>query len=142
VGVVLLAAALTAAGCGSGGHYLNGARPADPVNLTVYIDDRRVSVSPRTVGAGLVMFIITNQAHTSEGLTIAPAADTRAVLATTGPINPQGTAVVSVNFGASGHYLVTAAGSGGGEGGPARIAPAWLQIGRERVSPGNALSQP
>ena len=67
VSVVRLAVAPVAApvcvsGCGSSGSFANKPRPATPVNLTVYINNARVSVSPGSVGAGQVVFIVANHA--------------------------------------------------------------------------------
>jgi hypothetical protein len=104
---VLAVGAVAATACGSSKTYANKPRPPDPVNLTVYISNSRVSVSPTTVGAGPVVFIVTNQADKAESLTIQAAGSGNQSLAHTGPINPQGTAQVSVNFGSSGDYSVS-----------------------------------
>ena len=64
------ATALAAAACGSTSSGAVTPRPPAPVNLTVYIDNSRVSVSPTSVGAGPVTFIITNQASQAESLAI------------------------------------------------------------------------
>ena len=80
---------LTACG-GSSGSFQNKPRPPVPVNLTVYINSARVSVSPSSVGAGPVVFIVTNAAQQTESLLI-QSADGSHTLANTGPINPQTT---------------------------------------------------
>ncbi len=59
---MLACAALAVSACGSSATGATTPRPPAPVNLTVYIDNSRVSVSPSSVGAGPVEFIITNQA--------------------------------------------------------------------------------
>ncbi len=88
--------ALVVSACGSaGGQSPSAARPANPVNLTVYVNDSRVSVSPAHVGAGPITFIVTNQASHAEALAISMGGST---LASTAPINPQGTTQVSVDF--------------------------------------------
>ena len=98
-------------------------RPAAPVNLTVFIDNSRVSVSPSTVGAGPVEFIITNQATQTESLAILPAgASAGQPLANTGPINPQATAQVTVNFSHPGRYSLATGGGGAGAGSAIRAA--------------------
>src|SRR5579884_997661 len=98
-GTLMLMAAVTGGCGGGGGHYANRPRPPSPVNMTVYIDDQRVSVSPTSVGAGPVVFIVTNQASKSESLTVVPAGQPGAQpLADTGPISPQATAEVTVDF--------------------------------------------
>src|SRR3981081_90925 len=92
---ILATGALLATACGGGSHFANKPRPAVPVNLTVYVNNARVSVSPSSVGAGPVVFIITNQAHQAESLTIISGGSP---VATTGPINPEATLQVTVNL--------------------------------------------
>ena len=41
--------AAAASSCGGGSTFANKPRPATPVNLTVYINNARVSVSPSSV---------------------------------------------------------------------------------------------
>src|ERR1700759_5831538 len=134
--------ALVVSACGSaGGQSPSAARPANPVNLTVYVNDSRVSVSPTRVGAGPLTFIVTNQASHAESLPISRGGST---LASTAPINPQGTTQVSVNFRAGRSTIAT---------GPrgendaqlskqSSIRPASIHIGRERESSGGDLLQP
>lgn len=136
------ALALALAGCGGGGGtFANRPRPAIPVNLTVYVNDHRVSVSPASVGAGPVQFIITNQATRNEAITVQSSGG---ALANTGPINPGATAQVTVDF-RSGDYLIATARPGATDAqliGAASIHPAMLHIGPARPSAGNALLQP
>jgi hypothetical protein len=132
------------AGCGSGGKFANKPRPATPVNLTVYVNNSRVSVSPSSTGAGPVVFIVTNQADKAESVTIHPAGDSTNALASTGPINPQSTAQVTVDFSNPGMYTVT---TGQGSGTDASlqdspIHPASIHIGKPRPSSNNELLQP
>jgi hypothetical protein len=137
IGVVaLLMVAL--AGCGSTAHFADKARPPTPVNLTVYIDNARVSVSPSSVGAGPVMFIITNQASRAVQLTVRRATGGTA-LASTAPINPQATSSVSVDFG-PGDYMVTT--SAPNTLGPSPISPASLHIGHARANGNSTLLEP
>jgi hypothetical protein len=140
VGVSVLALA----GCGSiGGKAAIEARPATPVNLTVYVNDSRVSVSPVSVGAGPVVFIVTNQASSAEALSISRAGQNQP-LASTAPINPQGTTQVSVNF-RPGLYTVGTASRGGTDASLSilpQIRPALVHIGRPRPSSSNQLLQP
>jgi hypothetical protein len=135
---ILAAGALAVSGCG--GATSSGAttpRPAAPVNLTVFIDDSAVSVSPSSVGAGPVTFIITNQASQAESLAIQPA--NGQALANTGPINPQATAQVTVNFSAQGNYsLSTADGDGGGS----SVQAATIHVGSPRPSSDDQVLQP
>ena len=92
----IVGACAVVAGCGSaGGTAPTQPRPPSPVNLTVYVNDSKVSVSPSKVGAGPVVFIVTNQASKSEQLAISRAGHTSQI-ASTAPINPQGTTQVAV----------------------------------------------
>jgi hypothetical protein len=136
----VLAAGLTACGSG-GGHFANTPRPPSPVNLTVYINDQKVSISPTAVGAGPVVFIVTNQASRAESLAISRGGST---LASTAPINPQGTTQVSVDF-KPGIYTVATGPRGDNDAQLSKqssIRPASIHIGRERASSGGGLLQP
>jgi hypothetical protein len=143
---MLAAGAVAASGCGSTKTYANSPSPASPVNLTVYINNSRVSVSPATVGAGPVVFIVTNQSSHAESLTI-QSAGSGGALAHTGPINPQGTAQVSVNFTSPGSYTVSTD-SGAttdasvAEPASSTIRPATVQVGSKRSSSSSNLLQP
>jgi hypothetical protein len=136
---------LAVAGCGGGTQFANKPRPAAPVNLSVYVNDTRVSVSPDSVGAGQIMFFVTNQASTTESLTIGSAANPTQSLASTGPINPQATAQVTVDLQEPGEYTL-AAGRGGrteaARAGAGSIQPGRLHIGSPRPSASNALLLP
>ena len=141
-----VAVALVAvSGCGGGGHFANEPRPAAPVNLTVYINNARVSLSPASVGAGEVVFIVTNQADKAESLTIHPAGNSSQSLASTGPINPQATGQVAVDISEPGEYKVATASVGGTDAALASqrsITPASLRVGAPRPSSSNQLLQP
>jgi hypothetical protein len=133
-------------GCGSGGkQFANKPRPSAPVNLTVFINDARVSVSPDSVGAGQVIFIVTNQGSKTESMTIHPAGDPSRALASTGPINPQATAQVKVDLHGPSNYTITAGKSARTEAAaasPTSIQPGRLHVGQPRPSSSNALLQP
>jgi hypothetical protein len=138
-----VAVGLLIAGCGSGAHFANKSRPPTPVDLTVYINDERVSVSPNSVGAGPVVFTITNQASRAETLSFQPSGG-GSTLASSAPINPQTTTQVTVNFN-PGTYTVTTANTGGTEAeqaSPASIHPAVLHIGAPRQNSNGVLLQP
>ena len=141
IGEVALSALVLAA-CGSaGGQAASQERPADPVNLTVYVNDSRVSVSPTRVGAGPITFIVTNQATRAESLAITKGGST---LATTAPINPQGTTQVSVDF-KPGRYTIATGPGGRNDAQLSRqssIRPASLHIGHERGGSNNSVLQP
>ena len=143
---ILLASALAISACGGGTTFANRPRPPTPVNLTVYINDSRVSVSPSAVGAGPVVFIVTNAASDTETLTVhAPGGGS---LANTGPINPQATAQVIVDFRDPGDYTVstgrprTTEAAQAAQAAPSSIQSATIHIGKSRPSASNALLQP
>lgn len=137
---MLAVSALAVSACGASSQGATTPRPPAPVNLTVYINDSRVSLSPSSVGAGPVAFIITNQASQAESLAILHSGSAAGQsLADTGPINPQATAQVTVNFSAPGTYSL----STGGDGSPgSSIRAATLRIGKTRPNSNNQLLQP
>jgi hypothetical protein len=143
--VIVGASALAATACGSaGGKAASRAGQPTPVNLSVFVNDRRISVSPRAVGAGPVVFVVTNQATHSESLAITRGPATSHPLASTAPINPQGTTQVAVYF-KPGDYTISTAAHGRTDAQrarPASITPASLHIGRKRASSSNSLLQP
>ena len=139
----LTVTALAVTACGTaGGKSPTEYRPATPVNLTVYVNDSRVSVSPTSVGAGPVVFIVTNQASHAEALAITGNGGSQ--LASTAPINPQGTTQVTVNF-KPGEYTIGTAHSGATDAQlteQSSIRAASIHIGRARASSSNQLLQP
>lgn len=130
-----VALALVLGGCG-GSDYANKPRPAVPVNVTAYISQRTVELSPTSLGAGPVVFIVTNQSSRSQELRVQSAgADgscETAGSACSGPINPQGTAQVKVDL-RPGDYVVTAGAS---------IRSASIHVGPPRPSAQNQVLQP
>jgi hypothetical protein len=130
---MLAVCAVAISACGATSQGATTPRPPAPINLTVYIDNTRVSASPTAVGAGPVAFIITNQASHAESLAVLRRGQP---LANTGPINPQATAQVTVNLTAPGRYSLSTAGDG------APIRAASIHIGKPRSSSDNQLLQP
>jgi hypothetical protein len=143
--VTVAASSLAVTACGSaGGKAASRSGPATPVNLAVYVNDSRISVSPEVVGAGPVVFVVTNQASHSEALAISSVSSSSHPLASTAPINPQGTTQVSVDF-KPGDYTISTAAHGHTDAQLAQaspIAPASLHIGRPRANSSNSLLQP
>jgi hypothetical protein len=138
---MLAVSALAVSACGSNSEGATTPRPPAPVNLTVYINNSRVSLSPSSVGAGPVAFIITNQASQAESLAILPKGSAAGQpLANTGPINPQATAQVTVNFSSAGTYALST-GAGDGTSGSA-VRAATLTVGKVRANSNNQLLQP
>lgn len=139
------ASAAAVSGCGSSTTFANKPRPATPVNVTVYLNDNRVSVSPSSVGAGPIVFVVTNQASKAVSLRVlAPGGSATEPLATTGPLSPQATAQVAINL-STGDYTISAGPRGTTEAALASrttIQSARLHIGPPRASGSNALLQP
>jgi hypothetical protein len=144
---MLAVGAVAAAGCGGNTKtFANQAPPPTPINVTVYISNARVSVSPASIGAGPVTFVVANHATTAESVQIQAAGSSGQPLATTGPINPQGTASVNFDFNQPGRYTV-ATGSGhtteASTASPSSsIASATLTIGKRRASSRGDLETP
>jgi hypothetical protein len=141
--VGIVSVTLLAAGCGGGAHFANKSRPPTPVDSTVYINDARVSVSPNSIGAGPVVFTITNQASRTETLTFQRDGNGGAV-ASSAPINPQTTTQVTVDFN-QGDYTVATTSQGrtqAQKATPSSIAAAKLHIGPPRPNSNGALLQP
>jgi hypothetical protein len=138
------ATALIVSACGAaGGKSASVLRPPSPINLSVLVNDSRISVSPASVGAGPVLFIVTNQSNHAQSLAISRTGASQS-LASTAPINPQGTTQVSVDF-SPGTYTIAAAPHGQTDAQltePSGIASASLHIGRQRASASNQLLQP
>jgi hypothetical protein len=143
---MLVIAAVAAAGCGSSTKFANEPRPAAPVNVTVFIDNQRVSISPDSVGAGPVDLIVTNQADDAESLAVLPSGTfTGQALADTGPISPQATAQVTVDLNSPGNYTVGIASSDTSQASaatPSTIASALLHVGKARPSSNGTLLEP
>jgi hypothetical protein len=144
LGMLGLMASLGVSACGGSKHFANLPRPPAPVNLTVYVNDQRVSVSPSSVGAGPVVFIITNQASNAESLVVTSAGSSSS-LADTGPISPQGTAQLTVDLKNPGQYTVGIAPNNSTEAAaatPTGIQSAVVRVGSQRPSSSNQVGQP
>lgn len=141
-----LTVATAVGGCGAGTHFADRPRPAAPVNVTVYVNDQRISVSPAALGAGAVVFIITNQASNAESLSVtSTSGSTSQPLADTGPISPQATAQLSVSLQSPGDYTVGVSPSGSTEAAaatPTGIQPALIHVGAARANSNSGVAQP
>jgi hypothetical protein len=133
--------ALLVAGCGSTAplNFKGKSRPSPPVDVSVYVNDRGISISPSSVGAGLVVFYVTNQATRAELITVFRTHHPDAVAVNSGDLPANGTATVTADL-RKGHYDLTGSGFVGGN--PAPIAPAVLRIGPPRQAGDSALLQP
>lgn len=141
---IFVAGTVAISGCGGGsGVAPTASRPSAALNLTVYVNDAKISVSPTSVGAGPVVFIVTNQASHAEALAIS-SADGSHTLASTAPINPQGTTQVSVNL-TPGNYTVATAPHGSTDASlsnPTSIGAATIRIGAARPNSSGSLLGP
>lgn len=141
---ILGTAGLLVCACGStGGKAATQLRPPTPVNLSVYVSDSAISVSPSAVGAGPVVFIVTNQASRSVSLAISRVGQNHTI-ASTAPINPQGTTQVSVDF-RPGDYAIATAAHGSTDASLAAtstVRSASIHIGHERGNTSSALQEP
>jgi len=141
---IMGACAIVVSACGTvGGSSPSAARPPAPINLTVYVNDARVSVSPESFGAGPVVFVVTNQSNRAEALAISRAGQNQP-LASTAPINPQGTTQVAVDF-RPGDYTVATASHGASDAQLSQgssIRSAQIHIGHQRADSSSQLLQP
>lgn len=131
---------LVIAGCGSSAHYADKAQPPAPVNLSVYIGNGKVLLSPSSVGAGPVEFVITNQATQAVALTVRSSGG--GALASTAPINPQATASVSVYFHPGTYTVTPSSGNTSAFATPPSISPASLHVGKPRPDGNSSLLAP
>jgi len=141
---MLLLVALGVSACGGGAHFADQTRPALPVNVSVYVNNQRVSVSPSSVTPGYVTFTIANQASSAESLQVTPAGGSTP-LTTTAPINPQATDQVTLNLRSPGQYSVTIAPANSTEAAastPSGILPGVLVVEGQRGASNNQLLQP
>lgn len=119
------------AACGAK-DYKNALRPPAPINVTAYISDKAVSVSPNRFGAGPIVVIVTNQSQTSQEATFTD--DPGGTLnQQTAPINPGETGQLKLDV-RQGNYRVKV-------GSPA-IRPAPVTVGSQRESAQNKVLQP
>jgi hypothetical protein len=125
----LLAAAVLLLGACGEDDFPNDPRPASPVDLTAAIDDRSVTVSPGTLGAGLVTLTVSNQTGVPARLALEGP-----TFASTNEIPPGGTGTIKTRL-EEGDYEATA-------GTEVDIRPGRITVGPERPSSQNELLQP
>ena len=134
---LVVAVAFAVGACGSSSaDYKNDPRPPSAIIITGYISDQRLSVSPRTFGAGPISLIVTNQTGTSQRVTLESAGAAGSgpgIRQVTAPISPQDTATLKVDV-KPGSYSVHVGGDA--------IRAARLKVGPERASAQNDLLQP
>jgi hypothetical protein len=125
---LLVPAVLLLAACGED-DFPNDPRPAAPIELTAAIDPRSVSISPQSVGAGLVVLTISNQTDEPTRLTLEGPTS-----ATSNEIPPGGTGAIKAAL-KQGEYEAVAGSEIG-------IKPATLEVGPDRPTSQNELLQP
>ena len=132
--LALLGVAL--AGCGGSSSYKNEPRPPSPIVLTASINDRRVSVSPHSFGAGPISLVVANLTSASQRVTVESANKVGTgpgIRQETAPISPRDTATLKIDV-TPGRYRVHVGADG--------IAAAVLRVGPQRSSAQNELLQP
>ncbi len=122
--------------CGSDSDYKNEPRAPSPINITAYVSNKEVSVSPQRFGAGPIVVIVTNQSSRSQDVTFETdelGGSRPGIAQSTGPINPGDTAQIRADV-RQGSYRVRV--------GSRSIEPARVTVGRDRRSAQNQLLQP
>ena len=132
--VVVVAGALLVAGCGGGKHFKNEPRPAAPIQLTGVVRENQVDISPKRVGAGPVILIVSNQTDLARTITLEGEGTTDTV----GPIQPLDTAKLQQTL-KPGTYTVKA---GSPSATTREIRPGTLTVGAPRPSSSNQLLLP
>lgn len=132
--MVAAAGALPAlAGCGAEEKEQVQARPPAPVVVSASIVAGRLSVSPTSVGAGPVTFVIANQTDRSRSVTLETAGSGEGLRQETGPISPQDTAQLQAEV-PEGSYRLSADGGS--------VTGATLRVGARRGTSENELLLP
>jgi hypothetical protein len=113
-----------------------------PLNVSVYINDQRISVSPTSTTPGPVAITITNQSSSAASIEIAPAGGS--AITTTGPISPQANDQVTVDL-STGQYTVGIAPNSSTQAAaaaPTGIVPGTLTVQGQRPNSNNQLLTP
>jgi hypothetical protein len=130
--VLLVAAAVPVAGCGSTHTYANKDRPPSPVTISGSINPSRVRVEPGTVGAGPLVILMANLTDRPQRLRFETDGSGPGIRSTT-VIPPQGTGQMQVDA-PKGAYVISVRDSA--------VRPAALKVGAERPSAQNTLLEP
>jgi hypothetical protein len=132
--LLVLSSAVLAAGCGGSSKFKNDPRPPTPIQLTGVVTDKRVTISPKRVGAGPVILIVSNQTDAAHTVTLEGGGTTDTV----GPVNPLDTAQLQSTL-KPGTYTVKA---GSKQATTKEIEPGTLTVGQKRASSSNQLLLP
>lgn len=130
---LLVGTMAAAGGCGED-DFANRPRPPVPVELTGVIQDDKVTISPREVGAGPVLITISNQARDAHTVTL----EGESIRDRIGPINPLDTGTIQKTL-KPGSYEIRA---GSSRAVAQEIAPAELTVGKQRPDSSNEVLQP
>ena len=131
--MLVIAAAVLLAGCGSESDRENEPRPPAPINVTAAIDGDRVRVSPVRFGSGPVVFIISNQSGAAQTVTFETEGNGGGIQRSTSEIAARSTAQLKVDP-PEGTYTLSASSDD--------IRPAAIRVGERRPSAQNELLQP
>jgi hypothetical protein len=131
---LVIAAAIFVAGCGGSSKFKNDARPPTPVQLTGVVTDKGVTISPKRVGAGPVILIVSNQTDAAHTITLEGGGTTDTV----GPVPPLDTAQLQSTL-KPGTYTVKA---GSKQATTKEIPEGTLTVGQDRASSSNQLLLP
>ena len=132
--MVICAAAVVLAGCGSDSSYKNDPRPAKTIVIAAAIGPDKVSVSPRQFGAGPISLTVANETDASQRISIVRKVNGQnQANEQTGPINPHDTATLKADVD-EGSYEIRVEGDS--------IAAARITVGAPRKSAQNELLQP
>src|SRR3954466_6707411 len=132
--MLVFASAALVAGCGGSDKFKNDPRPPAPIQLTGVVTDKEVTISPKRVGAGPVILLVSNQTDKSHSITLEGGGTTDTV----GPVNPLDTATLQSTL-KPGTYTVKA---GSRQAAKKEIEPGTLTVGQARSSSSNQLLLP
>jgi len=131
-----VAVACALAGCGgSGDDYANKPRPASPINVTAAISTKKISLSPKTFGAGPAVIIVSNQSGSEQVVTLQTeelGGSKPGIKASTDPIAPRGTGTLKVDVREGTYELSVRKGP----------SPVTLEVSGERKSAQDTLLEP
>ena len=133
--ILAAAACCGVAGCGGGSDYANKDRPPSPINITAAISTKKISISPKTFGAGPAVLIISNQTGTKQKLTFQTqelGGSKPGIKTTSDPIDPNDTSTMKVEV-REGDYEISAIGG---------VKPAKVTVGKARTSAQDQLLEP
>ena len=131
---LLLVGAALLAGCGGSDKFENEPRPPVPIQLTGVVTDKQVTISPKKVGAGPVILLVSNQTDAARVVTLEGEGTTDTV----GPVPPLDTATLQSTL-KPGTYTVKA---GSKTATVKEIEPGTLTVGESRSSSSNQLLLP